>query len=83
MSKEKYLEYLLKDMRWDSILIINSEGKLKRIHCPFNVIVLRQFAELNEGEMVTVDSVKVTPKAIDIYIIKGKAYYIWYLRIVI
>ena len=83
MSKKEYLEYLLKDMRWDSILIVDAKGKLRRIHCPFNVIALRQFTELNEGEMATVDAVKVTPKAIDVYLIKGQAYYIWYFQVII
>jgi len=80
---EEYLKELLKHVKSDSILIIDSESKLKRIYCPFNVIVIRLIPDLMVGDIAVVDAVKITLELKDVYIIRGKAYYIWNFKIIV
>ena len=80
-ENEKYISELFKIVKTNSILIINAEGKLIRIYCPFEVEVIEQLKDLNIGDVVWVEAVKMTLALKDVYIIKGRAYYIWYFQI--
>jgi hypothetical protein len=80
-NPEEYLYKLSKIVDSTSILVIDRNGKLRRIYCPFLVEALVKFQNLCQGEVYVVDAVKVTLTLDDVFIIKGKAYLIGYFRI--
>ena len=81
-KQEEYLKELLKHVKSDSILIIDLKGELKRVYCPFNVIVIRLVPNLMIGDVAVVEAVKITLELKDVYIIRGKAYYVWNFKII-
>ena len=83
MSKEEFLQELLKWVNYDSILVIDNKGLLRRIYCPFKVICLMDFPNIKQGEKVNVDAVKLTVEVREVYIIKGIAYYIIFFKIIL
>jgi hypothetical protein len=83
MSKEEFLKELLKWVNSDSILVIDKQGFLKRIYCPFKAICLVDFPEIKQGERVNVDAVKLTVEVREVFIIKGIAYYILFFKIIL
>ena len=82
MDNEKYIRALLKWVEEDSILVIDEKGSLRRIYCPFKAICLVDFQEINRGEKVAVMAVKLTTAVKEVYIIRGRAYFIIYFRII-
>ncbi len=82
-KKAKYLQELLEYVKSDSILVINSSNEIRRIYCPFNVIVIRLIPDHIIGDIAVVEAVKITIELENVYIIRGKAYYIWNFRIII
>ena len=74
-ERTKYIEEIFKVCKTDSILIINKEGQLERINCPFLVRVIISVPPLKSGEVESVTEVKISMDLIDVYIIKGRAYY--------
>ena len=78
---EEYLNELSKYVDSKSILVITKSGDLSRIYCPFPVILILEIDDLNVGEIYYVESVKVTPMLVDVYVISGKAYQVWYFKI--
>ncbi len=83
MSKEEYLKELLKWISTDDILVIDQSGRLRRIYCPFHVICLVTFPDIQQGDKVTVDAIKLTLEVKEVFIIKGTAYYIIYFKIIL
>ena len=81
MSKEEYLQELLKWVSSDSLLVIDDKGNIRRLYCPFKVICLVNFPAITKGEKVSVDAIKLTVEVREVYIIKGTAYYIAYFLI--
>jgi len=81
-NPEEYLYELSKYVDPFSILVIDREGKLRRIYCPFLVSARIKIYTFYEGEVLIVDAVKVTLTLEDVYIISGKAYLIGYFRII-
>ena len=81
-ENEKYIKDLFKHVGTDSILIINKDGKLARLYCPFEVIVIGLLPDLKVGDVVWVEAVKMTVTLKEVYVIKGKAYYVWNFRII-
>jgi hypothetical protein len=79
---EEYLYELSKYVDSKSILVINSGGELSRIFCPFPVILIFEVENLSAGDVYLVDAVKVAPSLDDVYVITGRAYLIWYFKIV-
>lgn len=65
----------------DSLFIITWNNLLKKLFCPFQVVVKHQIGELEKGEVVWVESVKVTVKLKTVFIVKGRAYYYHYFTI--
>lgn len=57
------------------LYIVTWNNLLKKLFCPFQVMVKHQVGELEKGEKVWVENVKVTVKLKTVYIIKGRAYY--------
>lgn len=81
MSKEEYLQELLKWVSSDSLQVIDEKGNIRRLYCPFKVICLVNFPAITKGEKVFVDAIKLTVEVREVYIIKGTAYYIAYFLI--
>lgn len=79
-------DYISEFMKWVdpySILVIADYGLLRRLYCPFTVEVIIPVGELQSGDVVSVDAVKITLELKDVFIIEGKAYYIIHFRIFI
>jgi hypothetical protein len=55
--------------------MIDKDGNLRRIYCPFRVEVLQDMPPLHKGDVVYVEAVKMTIHIEEVYIVKGKAYY--------
>lgn len=83
MDQTKYLEEISKFCDPLSILVLDENGQLIRIYCPFPVVVLKPVGILDKGDIVDVQAVKLTPELMDVFIINGKAYYLYYFRILI
>jgi len=81
MSSDEFLRELVRWVSSDSILVIDSTNKLRRIYCPFEVIAIVNFPDIAQGQKVHVDAVKLTIEIKEVYIIKGKAYFIVFFRI--
>jgi len=84
MSDEtrQYILDLFSIVSTDSILIITPTGHLKRLNCPFYVVCRVDVSLLKKGQEYAVNAVKMTLKLEDVFIIKGKAYLVWYFAIV-
>ncbi len=74
-EKKKYIDELFKVCRSDSILILNKDGSIDRIYCPFAVVVINDVPGLKKWDIEHVTAVKMDLKLIEIYIVKGNAYY--------
>jgi hypothetical protein len=80
-KKRKYIEEVFKYCKIDSILVINKNGDLQRLDCPFEVLVISDVGELYKGLICLVSAVKIDLNLIDVYIIKNKAYYFFNFRV--
>ena len=83
MSKEEFLQELLKWVNSDSILVIDNKGLLRRIYCPFKAICLVDFPDITKGSKVSVDAVKLTVEVREVFVVKGVAYYVIYFKIIL
>jgi len=81
-KEKKYIEEIFKYVRTDGLLIINSQGHLQRLVCPFGVLVIRSVHSLIEGDIEAVIAVKIGPGLIDVYLsfLVSKILYINTLR---
>jgi len=82
-NNEEYLTELLMWTKSDSLLLINVEGKLQRLYCPFHVIVIHKVPNLYLGDIAKVEAVKITLRLEEVYIIEGEAYFVWNFKIFI
>jgi hypothetical protein len=82
MTKKELAE-LLKYSSPKEIYVITHYNVLKRIFCPFQVVVLQAIGKLQEGEVALVTEVKVTLGIKMVFIINNKAYYYCYFDIII
>jgi hypothetical protein len=80
-KKRKYIEEVFKYCKTDSILVMSKSGQLQRLQCPFEVMVIQDVGELYRGLICLVSAVKIDLTLIDVYIIKGKAYYFFNFRV--
>ena len=81
MDQTKYLEEISKFCDPLSILVLDEKGQLLRIYCPFPVVVMKPVGGLDTGDIVYVQAVKLTLELKDVFIINGRAYYLFYFRI--
>ena len=73
---------ILKYSSPDTLYIITWNNLLKKLFCPFQVVVKYQIGELEKGELVWVENVKVTVKLKTVYMVKGRAYYYDHFEII-
>jgi len=83
MNNRKYIREIFRVVSIDSILIIDKHGNLRRLYCPFRVIVVIPVGEYKPGIIVFVEAIKMTEELKDVFIIGGKAYYLVYFRIML
>jgi hypothetical protein len=60
-----------------SILVINANGELIRLYCPFEVQVVQSVNAYSIGDILTVVQVKMDAQYTLVYIIDNKGYYYW------
>ena len=77
----KYIAELFKIVNTSSILVVLYDGKVKRLHCPFKVIAKIDVPPLEKGKEYAVEAVKMTLQLEDVFIIQGKAYFVWYFAV--
>jgi len=53
-----------------------------KVNFIFPLICLVDFPDINKGDKVAVDAIKLTVEVKEIYIIKGTAYYIIFFKII-
>ena len=82
MNKEDLAEQLkYSSSEW--IYIVTWNNILKQLFTPFKVAVLRPVGQLNKGQIVWVDQVKVTIDLKTVFVINGSAYHYYYFNILI
>jgi len=78
----QYILELFKIVSPTSILVVDKNGKVKRLHCPFKVLAIVDVPpEIVKGQFYMVDFVKMTMDLKEVFVIRGKGYYISYFRI--
>lgn len=65
----------------DTLYIVTWNNLLKRLICPFEVVVKHQIGDLNEGEKVLVEAVKVTAQLKTVFIVRGRAFFYYHFKI--
>lgn len=78
---EKELLFLLKYSLPDEMYIVNQEGVLKLLKCPFLVVARYDIGGLKIGEKVNVKEVRITFELITVYVIGDKAFYYYHFEI--
>jgi hypothetical protein len=78
---QTYINQLFTIVDTKSILIYTSEGRFKRLYCPFMVIVIKDVGDLKQGDLKPVSAVKMSLELIEIFIISGKAYHYYNFRL--
>ena len=63
------------------LYVVNEDNRIIKKVCPFGVEVLSPVGDLNVGEYMSVDEIKVTSDLITVYKIKDKLYYYRYFNI--
>lgn len=82
MTKEQ-LNELLKYSNPKELYIVAWNNLLKKLFCPFRVVVLANIGELIEGDVVEVEEVKITTDLKTVYLIQGKYYFYHHFDILI
>lgn len=81
-SNREYIIELFKVVSTASILVVDREGNLKRLYCPFKVVaIVAMPPHIAVGASYMVEAVKMTLELREVYIINGKGYFIWYFKI--
>ena len=80
-NNREYILELFRIVSTTSILVIDNKGNLKRLHCPFQVVAIVDAPPLIAGAFYMVDAVKMTLDLMEVFVIEGKGYYIWYFII--
>ncbi|MEH6703317.1 MAG: hypothetical protein V7691_00855 [Galbibacter orientalis] len=80
---EKQWADLLKYASPYSILVVTFYGRIIELKCPFKVELKYNIATMKEGELVSVEQVKISSSLITVYIIHGEAYYYYHFNIII
>ena len=81
LEARKYIAELFKIVGTNSVLVVMPLGRVKRLYCPFWVICKVEVPPLEKGNEYQVEAVKMTLKLEDVFIIQGRAYFVWYFSI--
>ena len=77
----KYIIELFKIVGTNSVLVVMSSGIVRRLYCPFIVVCNVDVPPLEKGCEYPVEAVKMTLDLRDVFIIEGRAYFIWYFSV--
>ena len=80
---KKDLAELLRYSNPYSILVVTYENRIIELCCPFWVQVKFGVGDLNEGDKVQVDMVKLSFELKTVFVIKGVPFYFWHFSILI
>lgn len=58
----------------NSILIIDAKGTLRRLNCPFKVIVIASVHQFRSNDVVDVVAVRLSSELLLLYVIRQTAY---------
>ena len=75
------LQELLKYSSPRELYVVTWNDLLKRLFCPFKVLVLVDVGDLKKDEIKDVDGVKVTLELKTVYVIKGRNYFYYHFEI--
>lgn len=67
----------------NSLLVIDKDGKLRRLYCPFKVITLCTFHIYSSNVTLQVSAVKITLELLLVYVVEGVAYPYYLFKIVL
>ena len=81
-ERKRYIQEIFKYCTTDSILVVDHRGRLKRLRCPFIVLVIVDVPPLKKGQEKAVIAVKLADNLVDVYIIEAKAFYYYNFNIV-
>lgn len=82
-DNREYILELFKIVSTTSILVVDRNGNLKRLQCPFSVVAIVALPpQITVGASYMVDAVKMTLELKEVYIIQNKGYFIWYFKII-
>jgi len=65
------------------IYIVTWNNLLKQLFTPFRASVLKPIGNLNKGQIVWVEQVKVTMELKTVFVVDGSAYYYYHFDILI
>lgn len=77
----KYFNTVLKYCSPKILYIVNAHRKLDKRICPFDVRAISDVGDLKQGDVISVDSIKVTRDFVTVFIINRKAYYYYHFEI--
>ena len=80
-ERKRYILEIFKYCTTDSILVIDQNGHLIRLRCPFLVIVIVDVPPLKKGQEKAVIAVKVADNLVDVYIIEKRGFYHYNFKI--
>ena len=80
-ERKSYIQEIFKFCTTDSILVIDQKGRLRRLRCPFIVLVIVDVSPLKKGQEKAVIAVKVAENLVDVYIIEERAFYHYNFKI--
>lgn len=82
MTKKELAE-ILKYTSPNIIYVITWNNLLKKVFCPFKVIVLQNIGKLRIGDVVFVEAIKVDLNLKTIFVIDNQAYYYYNFEILL
>ena len=78
---DKIIREIFRYCDTDSILVIDSNGEIRRIYCPFAVMCIVDVDIYKRGEYVVVTAVKIARNLLLVYVIDQKNYYYYFFKI--
>lgn len=78
---ERIVREIYKYCDSDSILVIDEQGQIRRIYCPFAVMCIVDVDMYKQGEYVVVTAVKIAKNLLLVYVINQKNYYYYFFKI--
>jgi hypothetical protein len=78
----QYIQDLFSIVGTDSILIITGSGEVRRLKCPFIEVCKIPTSNLIFCNPYSVSAVKMILRLEEVFIINGRANFIWYFAIV-
>lgn len=80
MSNKDLIE-LLKYCSPHIIYLVNAQNKIIKLHTPFELMVLQDIGDLNKGQIVSCEELKITQEGRVVFYIDSKLYHTYYFDI--